>query len=83
MLKPELIIPVGKLAIEQFLPGKALLSDVVGQQFRATAFGHTADLIALPHPSGASTWIHRPPGKELTAKALQLIGDHPAWKAIL
>jgi uracil-DNA glycosylase len=83
MLKPDLIIPVGRLAIEQFIPGKALLADVIGQQFRTTAFGHACDLIALPHPSGASTWIHRDPGKMLLTESLELIRVHKAWQAIL
>src|SRR5277367_2697740 len=33
LLEPELVIPVGRLAIEQFLPGKAPLADVIGQKF--------------------------------------------------
>jgi len=79
MLEPELVIPVGRLAIEQMLQRKAPLTEVIGNQFRTTAFGKTFDLIPLPHPSGASTWFHQHPGKELLAEALQLIGRHPAW----
>jgi uracil-DNA glycosylase len=83
LLKPELVILVGKLAIEQFLPGKKSLADVVGQQFKCTAFGHRFDAIPLPHPSGASTWIHRDPGKSLLAKALILLERHPAWREMV
>ncbi|HEY9717893.1 MAG TPA: uracil-DNA glycosylase family protein, partial [Trichormus sp.] len=79
MLQPELVIPVGRLAIEQILLSKSPLVDVIGKQFRTTAFGGTFDLIALPHPSGASTWHYKDPGKALLAEALQLIGQHPAW----
>jgi uracil-DNA glycosylase len=79
MLQPELVIPVGRLAIEQVLQSKSPLVDVIGKQFRTTAFGVTFDLIALPHPSGASTWHYKDPGKTLLAEALQLIGRHPAW----
>jgi uracil-DNA glycosylase len=79
MLQPELVIPVGRLAIEQILLSKSPLVEVIGKQFRTTAFGATFDLIALPHPSGASTWHYKDPGKALLAEALQLIGQHPAW----
>jgi uracil-DNA glycosylase len=40
------------------------------------------DVIPLPHPSGASTWPRAEPGKTLTARALALIGNHPAWRAL-
>lgn len=80
MLHPQLIIPVGKLAIEQFLPGNRPLNDVIGQTFVVDAFGRPCDAIPLPHPSGASTWFHREPGKTLLGQALELIGQHPAWR---
>ncbi len=48
LLEPQLVIPVGRLAIEQFIPGKAPLADLIGQQFRGSAFGHSFDLIPLP-----------------------------------
>ena len=80
LLKPELVLPVGRLAIEQFLPGKAPLTDIIGRKFRSQAFGHEFDLIAIPHPSGASTWFQREPGKTLTIQALKMLADHPAWQ---
>jgi uracil-DNA glycosylase len=82
LLEPELVIPVGRLAIEQFLP-VAPLTDSIGKQFRTVKFGHEFDLIPLPHPSGASTWFKREPGKTLLDEALQLIHAHPAWKKII
>ncbi|HLX64320.1 MAG TPA: uracil-DNA glycosylase family protein [Planctomycetota bacterium] len=82
MMKPELIIPVGRLAIEQFFP-PAPLAEIVGKKHVATKFGHACDAIPLPHPSGASTWFKMEPGKTLTEKALKLIGKHPAWKRVL
>jgi uracil-DNA glycosylase len=42
--------------------------------------GKRFDIIALPHPSGASPWHRIEPGKSLTRRALELIRDHPAWK---
>ena len=75
---PELIIPVGKLAISQFLELEKL-DQIIGRQFRVEAYGHPADLIPLPHPSGASPWHRIEPGKSLLERALQLIVAHPAW----
>jgi uracil-DNA glycosylase len=79
LLQPELIIPVGKLAISQFVEFTKL-DQVIGQQRRVKAYGHEADLIPLPHPSGASTWHRMEPGRTLLEKALLLISAHPAWQ---
>lgn len=77
ILEPELVIPVGKLAIEQFLAG-APLDRVIGKTFRASVQGRRFDLIPLPHPSGASPWHRMEPGKTLLAEALKKIAAHPA-----
>ena len=55
------------------------MTDVIGKKIRATHRGHAFDLIALPHPSGASPWHRMEPGKTLLDRALQLIVAHPAW----
>ncbi len=81
LLEPELIIPVGKLAIEQFLPCQSL-ADVIGRQQRIRRAAREVDLIPLPHPSGASTWPRMEPGKTLLGRALQRIAAHPAMAAI-
>jgi len=82
LLQPQLVIPVGKLAIGQWLKADKL-QDVIGRQFSAELFGHSVDLIPLPHPSGASTWHRSEPGKSLLVQALGLIAEHPAWRALL
>lgn len=53
ILRPRLIIPVGRLAIAQFIDCTKL-EGVVGRSFRVQRVGHKFDLIPLPHPSGAS-----------------------------
>jgi uracil-DNA glycosylase len=83
LLEPELVIPVGKLAIAQVLPEAQQLVQVVGTQHRARLHGHAVDVIPLPHPSGASTWHRTEPGRTLLAAALSLIGAHPAWRRLL
>ncbi|HAM36364.1 MAG TPA: uracil-DNA glycosylase [Elusimicrobia bacterium] len=77
MLRPSLVIPVGKLAISRFLPmGK--LDEMIGRKFRVRGF----DVIPLPHPSGASPWHRMEPGKALLRRALGLIASHPALRDI-
>src|SRR3954469_8336356 len=81
LLQPELILPVGRVAIEQFLPARPLVEHIGSLQ--VVKRGRLSiDIIPLPHPSGASTWPRAEPGKTLTARALALIGNHPAWRAL-
>lgn len=75
LLKPELVLPVGKLAIGQFL-GERPLIETIGRKFTITYRGHLADCIPLPHPSGASPWHRMEPGKTLLRKALTLTAMH-------
>lgn len=82
LLEPELIIPVGKLAIGQIL-STGPLAEVVGGVHRATVAGRGVDIIPLPHPSGASTWHRTEPGKTLLAKGLGLIAEHSAYRPLI
>ncbi|HPE80003.1 MAG TPA: uracil-DNA glycosylase family protein [Gammaproteobacteria bacterium] len=82
LLRPRLIIPVGKLAIEQLMPVNRL-KEVIGRQHAVAINGRAIDVIPLPHPSGASTWHRVEPGKTLLQDALDLIARHPAWAEIL
>jgi uracil-DNA glycosylase len=81
LLKPDLILPVGKLAISQLLPVKKL-NDVIGKIHSVTFHGHHAEVIPLPHPSGASTWHRTEPGLALLESALKILQHHPAWQQI-
>lgn len=81
LLQPELLIPVGRLAIEQYLPVRRL-ADVIGRQHVLVIDGRSVDVIPLPHPSGASTWHRVEPGKSLLQDALRLISQHPAWQSV-
>lgn len=81
LLKPQLVLPVGKLAITQFIPS-APLNDIIGRQLRIDYRGHALDCIPLPHPSGASPWHRMEPGKTLLHQALALVAAHPAVRAV-
>ena len=82
ILKPLLVLPVGKLAISQFVTVNKLV-EIIGHAQTCEKDGHRFDLIPLPHPSGASTWHRTEPGKTLLKQALAQIAQHPAWQAII
>jgi uracil-DNA glycosylase len=81
LLQPKLVIPVGKLAIAQFVTAEKL-SEVIGRRIPLERGGVKFDLVALPHPSGASTWHRTEPGKTLLKQALGLLGKDPSLQRI-
>jgi uracil-DNA glycosylase len=81
ILRPRLAIPVGKLAIAQFIAIERL-DAVIGRKFQIERAGAVVDLIPLPHPSGASPWHRISPGKELLGKAMRKISRHPAMQTL-
>ena len=87
IIRPALLIPVGRLAIDAFL-GPQPLDAVIG---KAHALSHDVrrtlthdvrrtSVVPLPHPSGASSWIHQGDHRELLERALDLIAKH--WRAL-
>lgn len=81
LCEPELVIAVGRLAIEQVLSAKVeRLEHVVGGVRPVHFHGRAVDVVALPHPSGLSAWPKIEPGKTLLASALTALGSHPAWR---
>jgi uracil-DNA glycosylase len=81
ILRPRLVIPVGRLAIRQFVDC-AKLEKIIGRKFRVARAGHRFDVVPLPHPSGASPWHKIPPGRELLEKALLRIAHHSAIRVL-
>jgi uracil-DNA glycosylase len=80
LLQPKLVLPVGKLAIAQFMPS-APLNDVIGKKFSIEYRGYAVECIPLPHPSGASPWHRMEPGKTLLGRALALVAKHEAMRS--
>ncbi len=74
IVRPSVVIPVGRLAIERFL-APAPLSALVGRSHVVTLGERRVAVIPLPHPSGASSWIHAPGHAALVDDALQLIAE--------
>ncbi len=75
VLKPKVVIAVGKLAISEVLgPGifkkSAPLTDIVGKKISVNYHGQDIVVVPLPHPSGISTWHKKGPGKSLLVEAL-------------
>ena len=73
IIRPRLLIPVGRLAITRFLPNKPL-DRLIGYAHELTHVGGRSLAIPLPHPSGASSWIHQGEHMRLLDRALELIG---------
>ena len=77
ILRPRLVVPVGRLAIREVLGHEEPIAQVVGRELRARYHGVDVDVVCLPHPSGASTWFKMEPGRRLLARALRLLARHP------
>jgi uracil-DNA glycosylase len=82
ILQPSLVIPVGALAISRVLGDFGKLTEVIGSSRKTKYHGVDVDVIALPHPSGASTWHRVEPGKTLLLKALREIRNHAEMRAM-
>jgi len=74
LIRPKLLIPVGRLAIARFLPDHPL-DQLIGRAFAAEHAGGRSLVVPLPHPSGASSWVHQESHQRLLSAALERIGD--------
>jgi uracil-DNA glycosylase family 4 len=70
LVAPEVIVPIGRLAVEMFYDGRFKLADVVGT-FKQDKKGRT--IVPLPHPSGASLWLNRPAHQAKVDQALEIL----------
>jgi len=74
-LKPGIVVPVGKMAIEEMFDQQPIkLTDVIGSKCMIDPFaslGRKITCVPLSHPSGRSVWnaAHKP----LVNEALQLL----------
>jgi uracil-DNA glycosylase len=82
IIRPKVLIPVGRLAIDRFL-GPIPLDQAVGSEHEVEHVGGTSIVIPLPHPSGASSWIHAPGHRALLDRSLALIGKRLAVNTAL
>ncbi len=76
LIKPELLILVGGLSHERFLPGRSL-DELVGRVFDLSGREVSGRsrvrplLVPLPHPSGASRWLNGVENRQLLDRALR------------
>ncbi len=82
LVRPRLLVPVGRLAIERFLPRRSL-EELVGRVHDIDHGGGHCLAIPLPHPSGASSWIHQGNHGSLLSRALQLISARLAELGVI
>ena len=85
LVQPQVVVPVGGLAIGRFLLNGAPLHDVIGRAFarphddgQLTPWARQhlpthSQVIPLPHPSGASQWFNDAGNQILLRQALQRI----------
>ena len=69
LLRPQLVVPVGGLAIKQLL-GVTGLAACIGRRYE---LDNGSAAIPLPHPSGASSWVNSPANRSLVERAVDLI----------
>lgn len=69
LIQPELIIPIGKLALGLYFDQRLSLEELIGT--RHEIGGRV--FIPLPHPSGASTWPNKPDNAARIDRAIELI----------
>jgi uracil-DNA glycosylase len=83
-LAPRLIIPIGSLALERFLPGRRL-DDVIGAAYTTDGIPIPGApkvsrvLVPLPHPSGQSRWLNDPTRVALLGRAILRLSDMATW----
>lgn len=72
-IRPRLVIPVGRLAIDAVL-GPLPLDQVVGAAHAVELDGRATTVVPLPHPSGASSWLNAAEHRALLDDALLALG---------
>ena len=70
LVQPQLVLAVGRMAIEYFL-GPLKLTAAVGHTFDQP--GRT--IVPLPHPSGVSRWTNAPDNRARLDHALRILAD--------
>ena len=74
LLRPRLVLLVGGLAHRFAFGPSARLDDLVGRELSWEG-APVASVLALPHPSGASTWLNHPGRVELWRRGIVLLRE--------
>jgi uracil-DNA glycosylase len=84
LVAPQLVIPIGSLALERFLPGRRL-DEVIGEAYTSSGAACSGNphegpvLVPLPHPSGQSRWLNDPARVALLDRAILRLGSLITW----
>ena len=81
LLAPRLVLLVGGLAHRFAFGPSARLDDLVGKPL-TWELAPGASVLALPHPSGASTWLNDPGRTALWARSIELLREDWAGLAV-
>ena len=79
LVAPRLVVLVGGVAHRYAFGPAARLDDLVGRTLGWEA-APQASVVALPHPSGASTWLNDPARASLWRTSVALIGER--WREL-
>ncbi len=71
LVNPEVVVPVGRLAIVHFLGNSIRLTDVIGRSFQVDG----RIVVPLPHPSGASAWANSAENQDRIHAALAILRE--------
>jgi uracil-DNA glycosylase len=69
LLRPQLIVTVGGLALKRLLGLPENLTECVGCRYELDG----TPVVPLPHPSGASSWPNVPANRDRLERALELV----------
>ena len=75
LVAPGLLVLVGGLAHRFAFGPAARLDDLVGRELSCAA-APGASVLAMPHPSGASTWLNDPGRVDLWRRGIELLAVH-------
>jgi len=71
LINPQVLIPIGGLAISRFLGNGQAMTGLIGERFERDG----RIFVPLPHPSGASQWFNVPENKARLARALEILAE--------
>ena len=71
VLKPDIALLVGLLAIQTFLGRVSSLSAVVGTAVVKDGVRY----LPLPHPSGVSRWLNEPENKRAVERSMHILRE--------
>jgi len=75
LIRPAVIVPIGRIAIEVFLGRVGPLEEVIGREFTGADDPPAPGvrLVPLPHPSGANLWLNHADNRARVQRAVGIL----------